>query len=556
MPRLLEIGLSNAAMAMLLAVVAAGLCRLYRRPAVAHGLWLLVLLKLLTPPLLPVPLPRFDSRQPSEQVSGETVPLVLEMADFQAHPDVPPAEHPPEKAAVPAWMPGGLAATEGPARGPQPVFWPFLVFLVWLAGSLGALAWAAWSVVLFRRLLRFARKADPTLQDLAKELAGKLGLTRHPEVWLLPANISPMLWALGLRPRLLFPAQLVERLDREQLRTILLHELAHWRRGDHWVRLLELLVVVLYWWNPVVWWARGELREAEEQCCDAWVVAALEGAGRTYALALLETVAFLSRSRLPLPASASGIGQVFHLRRRLTMILSGQQRRSMTTLGCAGLAAFAMLVLPLIPVLAQEPEKKPVPSTGAGLVLDLDGDLKFVIAGDDSPDKEAVELLKRALKLLAEKKQARTKPAPKKADPAEVEKARHEVEALSKEAAQRRSELRAVEAKLHKAQAHLAGLEGKPAARIRMPLEVEWKFEHNPATVKSGTPQVKILELKPQPGEKVDGKKPVIISNILVPAKKSQPDDLKARLDRLMKEVEELRKEIEHARAPKPPQEK
>ena len=63
----------------------------------------------------------------------------------------------------------------------------------------------------------------------------------------------------------------------------------------------------LFWWHPVVWWARRELREAEEQCCDAWVVWALPGAGRTYATALLECLDFLSPSLVPLPEGASGL---------------------------------------------------------------------------------------------------------------------------------------------------------------------------------------------------------------------------------------------------------
>ena len=67
---------------------------------------------------------------------------------------------------------------------------------------------------------------------------------------------------------------------------LLLHELAHLKRRDHWVRWLELVVAGLYWWHPVVWWARRALREAEEQCCDAWVVWAMPDRSRTYASCL------------------------------------------------------------------------------------------------------------------------------------------------------------------------------------------------------------------------------------------------------------------------------
>src|SRR5262249_49103398 len=129
------------------------------------------------------------------------------------------------------------------------------------------------------------------------------------------------------------------------------------RRRDHWVRLVELAATGLYWWHPVVWWARRELHEAEEQCCDAWVVAVLRGAGRAYALALLEAVAFFSHARSALPAAASGIGQVPHLKRRLTMILQGTSPRSLSWAGCLGVFALGLL-LPVLPVGAQQPPGK------------------------------------------------------------------------------------------------------------------------------------------------------------------------------------------------------
>ena len=94
--------------------------------------------------------------------------------------------------------------------------------------------------------------------------------------------------------------------DARQRATLLAHELAHLRRRDHWVRCLELLVTGLYWWLPVVWMARHALREAEEQCCDAWVVWAFPDAARSYAETLLDTLDFLHRSHQTEPLLASG----------------------------------------------------------------------------------------------------------------------------------------------------------------------------------------------------------------------------------------------------------
>src|SRR5215831_6009252 len=72
MPPLLQIVLGNAVMACVLALLAAGVTYFVRRPALAHGLWLLVLLKLLTPPIIPL------------QISWPTSESALPEIDFQA----------------------------------------------------------------------------------------------------------------------------------------------------------------------------------------------------------------------------------------------------------------------------------------------------------------------------------------------------------------------------------------------------------------------------------------------------------------------------------------
>ena len=109
-------------------------------------------------------------------------------------------------------------------------------------------------------------------------------------------------------------------------RRFLLHELAHLKRRDHWVRWLELIVGGLYWWHPAVWWGRRLLREAEEQCCDAWVVWAMPQGAKTYATALLAAIEFVSGARTAPAASSatSGNGHVSCLKRRLKMIVRAQ----------------------------------------------------------------------------------------------------------------------------------------------------------------------------------------------------------------------------------------
>jgi WD40 repeat protein/beta-lactamase regulating signal transducer with metallopeptidase domain len=219
---------------------------------------------------------------------------------------------------------------------------------IWLAGTLVYFFRVACRLLEFHRLLRLAEKAPASLREEAERLAAQVGLARCPSVWLVSGPVPPLLWAAGRRPRMFFPEALLAQLDERGRRSLLVHELAHLARRDHWVRWVELIVAGLYWWYPLVWLACRRLQAAEEECCDAWVVSTLPGHGTAYAGALLETVDFLAQRPSPLPPVASGFGRIHHLKRRLTMIVHGSTPRNHSLAGKLLVAAL-LLALPLMP---------------------------------------------------------------------------------------------------------------------------------------------------------------------------------------------------------------
>jgi beta-lactamase regulating signal transducer with metallopeptidase domain len=444
-----------------------------------------------------------------------------------------------------------LVFTEPQAPEPAPVAaqpgWLDLAGPLWLGGSLLCLGWMLLHVYRFGRLLRHARPAPLELQDRVRRLAEQLGMRRCPLLWLVPGAVSPMVWAVGLAPRLLFPVRLLERLDEEQQATLLVHELAHVRRRDHWVRLLELVVMALYWWHPVVWWARRELHEAEEQCCDAWVVWARAGAARAYALALLQTVAFFSKTRVPLPMAASGTGQVTHLRRRLTMIMQAKTPRSLSRAGGVAVVGLGLLLLPLLPGHAQDAPAQPAAESDT-----------------DSRDQQ-IEALKRAVRILEEQKHAdqgkaagdkkavdeKTKVAIQKAK-ARVQKTQAAVEA-------RRAEFEKAMQAHQAALADVAKLEGR--ANWGAPLNY---YRYRPVEV-NGRATYLLEQDANEPlhvrAVEPDGHRVITIErrgiNFTPAIPKPIPQegankagDLERKLDRLFREVEELRRELHQQKAP------
>ena len=399
MQSLLQLSLSNIVMALMLALVAGLVGRCCRRPALTHALWLLVLLKLVTPPLVWLPLP-WPQEEPAAAPASPRQVEIAQVVPAPVPEEPPPLlpkplpEPPPDLIDPPEFLPGAapglelppakeeppapLRAREQPApeglvAGTEPLAetapaaglpWPLVAGVLWLAGTGFWFGLALRRIGKFQRLLRHTQPAPPELQEAAKGLALRMGSSDCPEVRLVPGLLAPMLWSMGRATYLLMPAALLERLDEDQRRTLLAHELAHWRRRDHWVRYLELAVLALYWWLPLAWWARRELREAEEECCDAWVVWLLPQAARAYATALVETLDFLAVARPSLPPAASGMGQFHLLRRRVIMIMRGTTPRSLTVVGALAVGGLALLLLPVVPGFAQrvgvtDPAAKP-----------------------------------------------------------------------------------------------------------------------------------------------------------------------------------------------------
>jgi beta-lactamase regulating signal transducer with metallopeptidase domain len=373
---LLYAGLVNAILAALLAMIVAPLASLLRgRPALVHGLWLLVLLKLVTPPLVHLPLPWPEAARKTEMEGPLDTSVGPALADvvseLRARPIPMPENQSGEQRegstseeqdfpsaspsiSLPVEDSGNETESVNPFRGQ----WLSAILAAGLAGTC-----ACWSLTVIRlwrlnRLLRTVPASEGKVAERIGDLSARLGLARRPLAHLVPGIMPPMVLVLGRTSRLLLPASLWERLDATQRDTLLLHELSHLRRGDHRVRWLELVVLGLYWWHPIAWWACRALRDAEEECCDAWVLWAAPEAGLAYAGTLVETVAYLSGAPAALPAGASGAGPIRLIKRRLSMILRGKTSRCLSRPTLAAMLLMGLALLPLVPTFAQtRPEK-------------------------------------------------------------------------------------------------------------------------------------------------------------------------------------------------------
>jgi protein involved in polysaccharide export with SLBB domain/beta-lactamase regulating signal transducer with metallopeptidase domain len=168
--------------------------------------------------------------------------------------------------------------------------------LVWLAGVVvmsGRLALGFFAV---RGLLRSRRPPGGDLLDCAGRLGKRLGMASLPAVALserLGEAIVVGLW----RPVILLPLAWATETPPEVLTAVLAHELAHVRRWDLWVSLVQRVVETLLFYHPAVWWLSRRLSLERELCTDELAIAAT---GQRVAYA--ETLQWLGRRRLSCPA--------------------------------------------------------------------------------------------------------------------------------------------------------------------------------------------------------------------------------------------------------------
>ncbi|MBV8518544.1 MAG: M48 family metalloprotease [Acidobacteria bacterium] len=231
------------------------------------------------------------------------------------------------------------------------------VVALWLVGValLSLRLLVSWSRA--RNLVRRdATEASPQWLAVAARLSNALGLRRG--VRLLESAAIEVPSVIGsLRPVILLPASTLTGLTPEQLEMVLAHELAHIRRHDFLVNLLQAFVETLMFYHPAVWWMSRRVRIEREHCCDDLAVSVC-GNPLQYARALTR-LEELRAAALPVVVAANGGSLLERIRRIAT------RRTELTASSPRWTAAVAMLVIvgaalavPSLPALAQRDTSK------------------------------------------------------------------------------------------------------------------------------------------------------------------------------------------------------
>ncbi|MDE2125515.1 MAG: M48 family metalloprotease [Armatimonadetes bacterium] len=321
----------------------------------------------LTLPLLPVPsspgtrrppppvltLPEVPAAPHPLMAAGPMITTVRSLAPLvrHLHPSASPAAAaPPSGPNLPDFA--AMPAVAGTNHRVSPAEW---LLALWICGALVSL-WMLWREAV--RVGRMRRQAVPIdygepLVTLTR-LCSRFGIPRTPLLLNSRAVEAPMLsgWR---RPAILLPDGLARSCSAADLELILAHELAHVRRRDLLWAVLPAIARCLFYFNPMVWLAEHEWREAVEIACDRDVLVLSAASPARYAASILKVVQ-LRRARRSAIMTAQMAESYSNVKRRLE-VMHNHQSGSRSRPFLYGALIFAALLATGTPwqVAAQQP---------------------------------------------------------------------------------------------------------------------------------------------------------------------------------------------------------
>jgi len=196
---------------------------------------------------------------------------------------------------------------------------------------------------------RHSETRDERLRTLVADAIARAGTSRRISLYVLAEQQQPAICGVW-SPAILLPVEAVELSD-DRLRMLMLHELAHVRRGDVAVNWMLAVLKAAHWWNPVFWLAAARFGALREQACDAFAVArGGDGSSKEYGQMLLHFAAIgapRSRWLVSIPAPFLGISPRLGrrgMRRRLESLRSATRRRGPVQKGMVATVAVALAV--------------------------------------------------------------------------------------------------------------------------------------------------------------------------------------------------------------------
>lgn len=332
------------------------LLRRYVKASFRYALWLLILVKLLLPADLALPSGiGYWFRLPEQApIVADYIPTFEVTNTTKTTPSVSAVPQSQPVTAIDTDMPSQSA----PARrmtsaspGPQvKLSLMGALFGLWLLGGCVLAAAVVYQILYVGRIRAHSHPVPDAIEDLLTECQTNIALRR--KIVIKQSDIMPSPAVCGLfRPTVLIPSLLMEKLDMEKLRAVLLHELGHIQRHDLWVNMIQTILQLFYFYNPFVRLANHWIRRTREQANDEHVLWHLNGRRQNYSATLLD-IAAAALARPALAMRMIGVAEPkTQLHERITLIMKKPLPKN-SKIGNLGIAALVLVGLLLLPMAA------------------------------------------------------------------------------------------------------------------------------------------------------------------------------------------------------------
>ncbi len=216
------------------------------------------------------------------------------------------------------------------------------VIYAWMAGVLIFSIRFAGGIVYIQFLKRKISDASSEYLQMVQHLSDQLRLTQKVRL-VESIQISKPIVLGYIKPMIILPIGLLTGLPTSQIETILLHELAHIKRHDYLVNLIQAFIEVILFFNPFVWLLSEMIRKEREYCCDDLVI--MMGSSRTEYIKALAQLEEINQYRIPTLALALNNNkyQVFNRIKRIMETTANQNQRKAKPYLLVALMAIGLL---------------------------------------------------------------------------------------------------------------------------------------------------------------------------------------------------------------------
>lgn len=231
--------------------------------------------------------------------------------------------------------------------------------IIWLAGMAFMLGRLVYGLI-FLRGFNFGLRAvrDTRFDVMLRNAAGRFGQKKSPLMFTSPRVESPITVGIS-KPVVIIPEKLLGHLSDDEMKSILMHELAHIYSCDHLAGVFKRIVIAANWWNPLVYMISNEHSAAREEVADSYALLELHPKVYSECLVGLAEKTCLINS---FPATAGMAGKYSSLEQRIRNILSNKRTQIVKTgkrIRLAAVLSCGVLALAVAGIQAASADEKP-----------------------------------------------------------------------------------------------------------------------------------------------------------------------------------------------------